>query len=118
MLILKILSNPTNIILFPKYLDTDFAISKVVLLLLLFLYFFFPICSGEFKNVLVVLLQFFWFRVERIYATTDYTNCRNTEYACLEGTHKDHSVQLLLPHRTTQNSNLVSECTAQMLVEL
>ena len=37
------------------------------------------------------------------------------EYPELEGTHRDHGVKLLAPHRTTQNPNPVSESTVQML---
>ena len=40
-----------------------------------------------------------------------------TEYPNLEGTLKDHWVQLQAPHRTTQNSNPVSESTVQALLE-
>ena len=39
-------------------------------------------------------------------------------YPNLEGTPKDHGVQLLAPHSTTQNSNYISESTVQMLFEL
>jgi len=41
-----------------------------------------------------------------------------TEYPKLDGTHKDHRVQLLPPHRTTQKSNSMSESTVQTLLEL
>jgi len=40
------------------------------------------------------------------------------EYPQLEGTHKDHWVQLLAPHSTTQNSNPMSESGVQTLLEL
>lgn len=96
LLVLKVLYNHTNIIFFTKCMDTDFAISMVggffCLLVAWFvgLFVFFPICSGEFKNALAVLLQFFRFSVESIFAIAEYINHSNTEYACLEGTYKDH----------------------------
>ena len=40
---------------------------------------------------------------------------RIVEYFELEGTHKDHQVQLLALHRTTQKSNPMSESTVQIL---
>jgi len=45
-------------------------------------------------------------------------NNRSIEYPNLEGTHKDHSVQTLLPHKTTQKPNPMSEGIVQMLLEL
>ena len=39
------------------------------------------------------------------------------EYPELEGTHRDHWVQLLALHRTTQNSNPMPESGIQMLLE-
>ena len=36
------------------------------------------------------------------------------EYPEFEGAHNDHQVQLLAPHRTTPNSNPVSESTVQV----
>ena len=47
-----------------------------------------------------------------------HANHRITEQPKLEGTHKDHWVQLLAPHRTTQKSNYLSESSVQMLLEL
>jgi len=41
-----------------------------------------------------------------------------TEYPDLEGTYKDHQVQLPVPHRTPQNLNPMSESIVQMLLEL
>ena len=35
----------------------------------------------------------------------------------LLGAHKDHRVQLLAPHRTTQSPNLLSESNVQTLLE-
>ena len=43
---------------------------------------------------------------------------RIIEYPELEGTHKDHQVQLLASQRTTQNSNTMSESTVLILLEL
>ena len=43
---------------------------------------------------------------------------RITEYPELEGTRKDHRVQLLAPQRTTQKSNPMPERTVQTLLEL
>lgn len=36
----------------------------------------------------------------------------------MEGTHKDHRVQLVAPQRTTQKSHCMSESTVQMFFEL
>lgn len=36
----------------------------------------------------------------------------------LEGIHKDHGIQLLALHRTTQNANCISEIIVQTLLEL
>jgi len=38
-------------------------------------------------------------------------NQRIIEYLELEGTHKDHRVDILVPHKTTQKSAYVSENT-------
>ena len=43
---------------------------------------------------------------------------RITRYPELEGTHKNHQIQLLIPHRTTQSSNPMSENSVQRLLEL
>ena len=43
---------------------------------------------------------------------------RIIEHPTLEGPHKDHGVQLLAPHRTTQNSNPTSKNVAQTSLEL
>jgi len=43
---------------------------------------------------------------------------RITENPKWEGIHKDHWVQLLPPHRTTQKSGRMSKCAVQMLHEL
>lgn len=40
---------------------------------------------------------------------------RIIEYLELEGTHKDHRAGVLAPHRTTQDSNPVSETDVQTL---
>ena len=40
------------------------------------------------------------------------------EYPELGGTHKDHQVQLLAPHRTTQKSDHMSESIVWMVFEL
>ena len=45
--------------------------------------------------------------------TTDVT--RIIEYPELEATHKDHRIQLLVPHRTTQKSDHLSDCIVQTL---
>jgi len=45
-------------------------------------------------------------------------NHRITEHPELERIHKDHWAQLLVPHRTAQNSNPMSESIVQMLSEL
>lgn len=42
---------------------------------------------------------------------------RIIDYPKLEGTHKDHRVQLLAPHRTTQKSNSMCESAVQILLE-
>lgn len=44
-------------------------------------------------------------------------NHRITEYPELERIHKDHWVKLVAPHRATQNSNLMPERIAQMVLE-
>lgn len=36
----------------------------------------------------------------------------------LEGTHNSHHVQLLAPHGTIQNTNLIPESTLQTLLEI
>lgn len=41
--------------------------------------------------------------------TPPFFNYRITEYAELKETQKDHRIQLLALHRTTRNSNHVSE---------
>ena len=43
---------------------------------------------------------------------------RVIEYPELEGTHKDHRVQLLALHRTTQKPDCMSESTVETLLEL
>uniref|UniRef100_A0A493TGN0 Glutamate receptor interacting protein 1 n=1 Tax=Anas platyrhynchos platyrhynchos TaxID=8840 RepID=A0A493TGN0_ANAPP len=43
---------------------------------------------------------------------------RITGYPELEGTHKDHQVQLLAPHRSTKNSDHMTKCTVQTLLKL
>lgn len=45
-------------------------------------------------------------------------NCRITEYREVEGTNKDHWVQLLSPHRNTQNFNAISKSIVQTLREI
>ena len=45
-------------------------------------------------------------------------NHRIIKYLELEGTQKGHQVQFLTPHRTTQNSNSMSESVFQTLLEL
>ena len=45
-------------------------------------------------------------------------NHRIIEYPKLEGTHKDHRVQLLAPHSTTQKSDHTTESVVQTLLEL
>jgi len=42
----------------------------------------------------------------------------NQRISWVEGTHKDHQLQPLAPHRTTQYLNPVSECGVQTLCEL
>lgn len=42
---------------------------------------------------------------------------RIIEYPKLEGSHKDHGVQFLALHSTTQKSNHVSETNVQTLLE-
>ena len=46
------------------------------------------------------------------------TKHRIVEYPQLEGTHKDHCVQLQAPHSSTQNPNPTSESAVQTLLEL
>ena len=46
------------------------------------------------------------------------SNHRATEYPELQGTLKDHQIQLPSTRRTTQNSNPTSESDIQMLLEL
>ena len=43
---------------------------------------------------------------------------RIIERPVLEGTHKDHQVWPLAPHRSTQNANFISECIVPMLLDL
>ena len=45
-------------------------------------------------------------------------NHQIAEYPKLEGTHKDHQVQLLAPHKTTQKSGHKSGSLVQTLLEL
>ena len=51
----------------------------------------------------------FWsFSYYKIIQNSD--SSRTMEYPELEWTHKDHCIQPLAPHRTTQSSNSTSEC--------
>lgn len=52
------------------------------------------------------------------FVSTSLHRHRTTERTELEGTHRDHQVQILTPHRITKNWKPMSECGVQTLPEL
>jgi len=78
----------------------------------------YPLCSYMLEAATATSLMFPANLIWKSTSTQHTQDHRISEHPKIEGTHKDHQVQLQAPHSTNQNSNPISESSVQTLPEL